>query len=147
MLQFLEASKNSIPQIVTFMERFNRIDGYPFIKKITKKNIKHFLKNSNLGKIWMIEKDEVAIGYLVLTFCFSFEYKGLYAYIDEIYIEETYRNQGIGTKAMEFAMRQAKKLKIKMIYLEVEKNNKKAKNIYTKLGFTENKRLLMMRKP
>lgn len=147
MLQIFEASAKNAPQILTFMEKFNRIYKYPFNKKIKKENIYQFLTNSGLGRIWIIKKDKIAIGYLVLTFCFSFEYKGLYAYIDEIYIEEAYRNQGIGTKVMQFALKQAKKLKIKMIYLEVEKSNKKAKGMYAKLGFAENKRVLMMRKP
>lgn len=129
------------------MKAFNKLDNYPFSKKITTQNLKKILENPNLGKIWMIESDKKAIGYLVITYCFSFEYKGLYAYIDEIYIDEKYRNQGIGTKAVQFAIRESKKGKIKMLYLEVEKHNKRATSVYEKLGFSENARSHMMRKP
>ena len=143
----MTASNRHISNLLEMMRKFNELDSYQFNKKITSENLKKFLANPDLGRIWLIEKEKTIIGYLILTFCFSFEYKGTYAYIDEIYLEKEFQNQGIGTQAMKFAMREAKKLNIKMLYLEVEPHNKPAKSLYKKLGFRENKRSLMMRKP
>ena len=48
--------------------------------------------------------------------------------IDEIYLYDEYRNKGIGTNLIN-------SVKNKNVYLWVYKNNEKAINLYTKLGF------------
>lgn len=50
--------------------------------------------------------------------------------LDEIYIDESYQNQGIGTNLIKSLM-----LSERIIYLWVYKENKKALNLYQKLGF------------
>ena len=50
--------------------------------------------------------------------------------LDEIYLEEEYQNQGIGTKIIKDLMN-----KNNTIYLWVYKDNEKAVSLYQKLGF------------
>jgi ribosomal protein S18 acetylase RimI-like enzyme len=62
---------------------------------------------------------------------------------EEMFILENYRNQGIGSKLLEFAIKSVKnyfkKLKIKprKIYLFVDERNEAAINLYKKFGFVK----------
>ncbi len=146
MIKIKAFSEKNTEELIEMMRDFNKLDNYPFNKKITTKNLKFFLKNSHLGNIWVVEINKKLIGYIILTFCFSFEHKGQCAYIDEVYINAKYRNQGIGTETLKYIIRKSKKLKIKMLYLEVEKHNTRAASIYEKLGFKNNDRQFMTMK-
>jgi ribosomal protein S18 acetylase RimI-like enzyme len=85
------------------------------------------------------------VGYVILTFGYNIEYKGRDAFIDEFYIEKEYRSRGIGKETMDYVVKESKKLGIKAIHLEVERNNETAKNLYLKFQFKDNVRILMTR--
>lgn len=131
--------------LLDFMRKFYAIDKYPFDTKIIKKNLSTFISNSELGQGWIIEQNKKPIGYIFLTFGFSFEYHGRDSFIDEFYIEKEYRKQGIGTEAIEMVTKKAKQLKVQAIHLEVERHNKAARNLYDKFKFEDNGRTLMTR--
>ena len=83
------------------------------------------------------------VGYVVLTFGFSFEYKGQDAFIDELFVKTEYLNQGIGNITMEYLKEQAKEIGINAIHLEVEKHNRKGSKLYINNGFRTSDRILM----
>jgi len=87
-----------------------------------------------------------AVGYLVITFGYSLEYHGQDAFIDELFIEANYRHQGIGTKAMEFALEACRELGIHALYLEVERANIAGQALYRKFGFEDSDRYLLTRR-
>jgi ribosomal protein S18 acetylase RimI-like enzyme len=100
----------------------------------------------SLGRIWLIYSDETAIGYVVLTFGFSLEYHGRDAFIDELFLLEAYRGQGIGSKIMQFALDACPALGIHALHLEVEPDNQAGLRLYRKHGFEKHDRHLMTRR-
>ncbi|MFY0598109.1 MAG: GNAT family N-acetyltransferase [Cyclobacteriaceae bacterium] len=82
--------------ILRMMRDFTAIDNYPFDRITREENLEEFSSNELLGRLYLIQKDDRNIGYIVLSFGFSFEYRGRDAFIDEFYIDEQFRNQGIG---------------------------------------------------
>lgn len=144
-ISHLEAGVKQIPVILEMMEDFNSIYGYSFEKKISERNLNEFICNKSLGRLWIIDVDKNSVGYVVLSFGFSFEYRGKDAFIDEIFIKEEFRHMGIGTKTMEFIEIKAKEFQIRAIHMEVEKDNQKAKRLYLKQGYSGNKRELLTR--
>lgn len=66
----------------------------------------------------------------------------LEALIDGLYVEKEYRNQGIATKLINFAINWAKEKNVKNIYLNVLEKNKDAINLYYKKGFKNFERKL-----
>ena len=102
-----------------------------------------FLENENLGKGWLIINDGQVMGYVILTFVFSFEYKGRIAFLDELFISSKARGMGLGKQALDFIHEEAKALSLKIIYLEVEGHNEVAKNLYLSKNFTSHNRGLM----
>ncbi len=137
------ARQDDIPLILGMMERFYAIDSYPFNRETKSSNLRTFIDNDQLGRLWIILFENTPIGYLALTFGFSFEYGGRDAFIDELFIEENFRNQGIGSEVMQFVEQQAGSLGVKAIHLEVEKSNVKGNRIYLKQGYASNDRTLL----
>ena len=80
--------------------------------------------NENLDKCMNIVLDDKIIGMVMLTD------KDDGKLLDELYIEEEYRNQGIGTDIIKNILKENK-----IVYLWVYKANTKAISLYNKLGF------------
>ena len=145
MSNFKTAETENIPTILEMMEEFYAIDNYKFDKLTTEKNLLGFINNNDFGKLWMIEFDGQIVGYVCLTFGFSFEYGGKLAFIDELFIKQDFRNIGLGRQAIDFIESQAPQLGIKTIHLEVEKHNERGMGLYLKSGFKESGRHLMVK--
>ena len=72
-----------------------------------------------LGRVWLIAADGEIVGYIVLAFDYSLEYRGRGAWVDEFFVRRTHRGLGIGAQALEFFAGQAKELGATVIHLEV----------------------------
>jgi ribosomal protein S18 acetylase RimI-like enzyme len=146
MIEFKILTLSDIETVVSMMEEFYAIDNYPISVDVSKALFQEFISNENLGKAWLIVSDNEIVGYLILTFVFSFEYKGRIAFLDELYVTEKARGKGIGNEAISFIKTESHKLSLKLIYLEVEPHNKKAQKLYLANGFESHKRQLMQYK-
>lgn len=100
--------------------------------------------HSNLGRVWLILISGKVVGYAILCFGYSIELGGRDAFIDELFIAEEFRGQGIGRQALEFIACQAASLDIAALHLEVARTNDKAKRLYLKAGFSSRERYHLM---
>lgn len=82
----------------------------------------------------MFEVDGTAAGYAVVSMKFETEVGGIAAWIEELFVDDEFRNQGIGSEFFMF-LKEELKGKIKRIRLEVGDDNDGAKRLYRKLGF------------
>jgi len=143
--QSLEISQ--IETITQMMQKFYAIDHYPIDIEVSKKLFHEFITNENLGKSWLIYCDETVVGYIILTFVFSFEYQGRIAFLDELYISENARGKGIGKITLEFIRNHAIQNKLQLIYLEIEPHNEVAKKLYISNDYVIHKRQFMKLTP
>jgi len=143
MIEFKPLAAPDIETIVSMMQEFYTIDDYPISVDFSKALFQEFISNENLGKAWLIVSDNEIVGYLILTFIFSFEYQGRIGFLDELYIIEKARGKGIGSEAIAFIKTESHKLSLKLIYLEVEPHNENAQKLYLANGFDSHKRQLM----
>lgn len=143
MITFKPLESVDIETIVPMMQDFYAIDNYPIDVAISKALFLEFLENEHLGRAWLIYFDNEVVGYIILTFIFSFEYKGTIAFLDELYLSEKARGKGIGKAAVDFIQSEARKLSLKIIYLEVEGHNQNAQQLYLSKDFTVHNRKLM----
>lgn len=132
-----------VPLVIGMMEDFYAIDNYPMDTEVSKILMLEFIQNESLGKGWLILKDGQPAGYVVLTFIFSFEYKGRIAFLDELFITEKARGLGLGKQVVEFIQEQAKLNSAKIVYLEVEPHNERAQELYLSKNFRQHNRKLM----
>ena len=143
MTTFKPLEITDISTITQMMQDFYAIDNYPMDVEVTKNLFQEFISNDHLGKSWLIYSESEIVGYIILTFIFSFEYGGKIAFLDELFIKETARGKGIGKEAIQFIQREVPKLSLKLLYLEVEPHNENAQKLYLAHDFVIHNRKLM----
>ena len=129
--------------ITQMMQDFYAIDNYPMDVEVTKTLFQEFISNEHHGKSWIIYSKNEIVGYIILTFIFSFEYGGKIAFVDELFIKETARGKGFGKEAIQFIQSEVPKLSLKLLYLEVEPHNENAQKLYLAHDFELHNRKLM----
>ena len=143
MIHYNILEPSQIESITSMMQDFYAIDNYPIDIEASKKLFQEFITNEHLGKSWLIYSEDELVGYVILTFIFSFEYQGRIAFIDELYLKESARGRGIGTKTLQFIKEQIPKLSLKLLYLEVEHHNENAQKLYLANEFEIHNRKLL----
>ena len=151
MIQFKILEFSQIETITTMMQDFYAIDNYPIDIEVSKKLFQEFISNEKLGKAFLIchsneGRTSELVGYVILTYVFSFEYKGRIAFLDELYIKENFRGKGIGKQTIDFIKEQASNQNVKLIYLEVENHNQNAQKLYLAHNFEVHNRKLLKHK-
>jgi diamine N-acetyltransferase len=143
MIELRLATEEDALTILKLMEKFYFIDNYPFNRETVQPNLKLLITNESLGRLWLIESKNEIIGYLALTFGFSFEYGGRDAFIDEFFIVEEFRGKGIGKTVLQLLEPLALEAGVQTLHLEVEPHNKAGNQLYLKSGFKGNDRILL----
>ena len=105
--------------------------------------IEWLIDNDVCGAGWFIESAGLTAGYLVLTIGYSLEFHGRYGLLDELFVEEAFRGQGIGAQALAFAEQVCRLRGLRALRLEVGRQNPRAQDLYTRSGFEEHDRNLM----
>lgn len=96
--------------------------------------------------IFVAELDNEIVGYANTWTVYSIFSGGKALTIDDLYIHTSYRRSGIGEKIMEYLNDFAVKNSYKRIQLHAELENKRAHNLYKKLGFNQEGMLFFMKK-
>ena len=143
MTTFKPLEISDIEVITQMMQDFYAIDNYQMDVEVAKNLFHEFISNENLGKSWLIYSENEIVGYIILTFIFSFEYGGKIAFVDELFIKETARGKGFGKEAIQFIQGEVPKLSLKLLYLEVEPHNENAQKLYLAHDFEFHNRKLM----
>jgi len=117
--------------------------AYFFDESAVRGVLRKFLATPDLGRAWVFLDGETLVGYIVLTFGYSFEYHGRDSFIDELYIEPQYRRLGIGRRAMQFVEESVSELGVNAIHLEVDQGNDPATELYRRAGYDDHSRFLM----
>ena len=93
-----------VPQILALMEEYWRFEGIGgFEQARAAALLRHLLSRPHLGTVWAARAAGRVVGYLIAVLVFSFEYQGLVAEIDELFVSPQARRDGIGTALLEVA--------------------------------------------
>jgi GNAT superfamily N-acetyltransferase len=143
-IAFLPAGPEHLTELLAMMKDLQADDPWscPFDEAIISKVTEQLLRDPSLGRVWLIIAAGERIGYIVMSFDFSLEYRGRNAWVDEIFVSRKHRGRGVGTAALQFFARQAKELGVSAIHLEVNHGNP-AIDLYRRAGFQDHRRYLM----
>lgn len=86
------------------------------------------------GQITLLSRSENIIGYAILIRYWSNEYGGLLLFLDELFVKEDFRGQGIGTHFIQDLLDSVGE-DFKAVFLEVIPSNDRALQLYQRLGF------------
>ena len=82
MISFKPLEIADIEVITQMMQNFYAIDNYPMDVEVAKTLFQEFISNEHLGKSWLIYSENEIVGYIILTFIFSFEFGVKIAFLD-----------------------------------------------------------------
>jgi len=114
----------------------------PFHESTVRANLAELLQNPVYGVAYLVLEENTPIGYLVICFDYSLEYRGKGAWIDELFVEAAYRGKGIGTQLLDLAENASREHQAKFLHLEVTHGNP-AIELYRRRGFVDHPRHLM----
>jgi len=140
---FKPAQLSDVDTPVALMREYYEFDRLPFDAQIARQTLTTLIQDDALGYMWLIQVGAQAVGYVVLTLDYSLEYRGRGAYVDELYLQEAFRGQGIGAQALGFVEEVARSLGLHALHLEVDRHNTRAQAVYRKAGFEDHDRYLM----
>ena len=114
----------------------------PFHQATVRTNLAELLQNPVYGVVYIVREQSAPIGYLVICFDYSLEYRGKGAWIDELFVEAAHRGKGIGTQLLDLAEAASREHHAKFLHLEVTHGNS-AIELYRRRGFVDHHRYLM----
>jgi diamine N-acetyltransferase len=129
--------------VLTRMREFYAGELLPYDPEIASRALHELWQQPSLGRVILIEDHGVQVGYVVLTFGFSLEFRGRDALVDELYVRESYRGRGFGTACLRWIEDMCIREGIHALHLEVDHVNSRAKKLYHAVGFRDHDRHLL----
>jgi len=102
---------------------------------VLRKTLTDALSDCRYLEAFGFEAEGVLAGYGMVAISYSTEAGGLCAWIEDIYIEPSYRGKGIGSSFLDFVWQRYHK-RVVRIRLEAEPENTRAMAVYRKAGYT-----------
>ena len=140
---FKPAGQTDIAVLTAFMRELFEFDRKAFDEPAARKALEKVFSGELPARVWLIVSEEETIGYVVLTFGCSLEYRGRDAFLDELYVREDARGRGVGRQALEFVEQVCRSERVEALHLEVDRENRRAQTVYREFGFKEHDSYLM----
>jgi ribosomal protein S18 acetylase RimI-like enzyme len=140
------ATLNDLSSLIPFVKAYHEFEEIESTLAELEESLRPLLTMEYVGRIWFVSTDNKRIGYLVLCFGYSIEFRGRDAFLDELYLEPEYRGKSIGKEVLRLLEPEAKSLGVKALHLEVAHENSRAKHLYETFGFAARDRYTFMSK-
>jgi len=138
-----QASPDNVQQLVMMMAEFYAEGGYPLNHQRASEAFAKLLADDRLGYVWLIQADGQDAGYVVLTLCYSMEYGGPNAFVDDLFVRLPFRRAGLATAALTEVREFCAKRGVRAIQVETGRDNTAAQAVYRRVGFRETDRQLL----
>ncbi len=126
-----EAGSDDLVDLARLNELFNEVKGTP-------DQLAARLAHPKCAEIPIVaEIDNRVVGFTALRVVPSVFYEESHAELTEIYVEEPYRRQGVGSALIHFAERLARRKGAEEIILQTGRGNQGAKGFYNAMGYEE----------
>ncbi len=130
---FTHADTQIVTELITSLYREDPGSRPMTSQKITR-TLDALTDHPDRGSIVVLENGGKIIGYSLLINYWSNELGGNLLVMDELYIIDKYRGQGVGTAFIEHVI-SSNRGKAVALQLEVTANNVRARKLYVRLGF------------
>lgn len=88
------------------------------------------------GAVLSAEVDGEIVGVAVLAYTWTLEHGGLCTWLDELFVDESSRNGGIGTALLHRALEVARADGCAAVDLEVDRDHARVESLYVREGFS-----------
>lgn len=142
------ATLSQLNDLELLVQAYHLFDSIQSTKDSRLESLKPLLSQQNeVGFVAVATSNSELLGYIALCFGYSIEFSGRDAFIDEFFIKEPYRGDGLGSQLISFSKEQALNYSIKVMHLEVSSSNLSASRFYSKHLFLKRDRFYLMSCP
>ena len=145
-MEFREATPELETVCLKMMSDYCKMNGYHFRETERSRLYEEFIQNEKLGKCWVIWFSGKVIGYIILTFGYSFEHGGRDALVDELYLNEEFRSRGLDKLILESIEFFSIKYGAKVVYIKEDRAKASQKKDYRESGFEADNQSLFTKK-
>ncbi len=125
-------------EIVTMMRSLYEEDqpAHPVDTSAFPATVEHLMMCPSAGQIVLIFQGCQLRGYAILIPYWSNEFGGVLLFVDELFVQDGSRNQGIGRRFFRY-LEQERPFAGVALALEVNPNNRRAHRLYESMGFVK----------
>lgn len=131
------ATRSDLESLLKLVQEFHQLEQLAFDPDLDRTALEQLLSDPALGQIWLIQQSNTILGYVIVTFGYSVEFRGREASIEELYLRPDYRKLGIGTQTLQFLESIYRSRNFTCLSLEVSAHNHSAQRVYRKAGFDD----------
>ena len=145
-LEFKPVQAEHVDLVIAMMRALEEEDPNkkPFDERSRRESCEQMMREPHLGRIWLIAKEGLPVGYVVLAYVFSFEYGGRDAFIDELYVCSRAPRNGNWPQRTGFCQERSEgALGLRTLHLEVSHANSGALKLYRGAHFADHDRYLL----
>jgi GNAT superfamily N-acetyltransferase len=128
------ASSSDVPVLVQLMEEFYLESRYSLDRRWATNSFLALLSNPSLGSVWLLLRNGDAAGYAVLTVRFSMEHGGVDAFVDDLFVRDEHRRNGVATAALIEVFVECRRRGVLAVHVEVGRDNIAANALYGRFG-------------
>lgn len=140
-----DAHDKDLRLLLPMMEDFYREEGIRWDPIRMPTAAARLLSDPSLGRVVVIERDDEALGYAVLTWGYDLEFGGRDSFLTEIYVSPPLRGRGWGRRLLEQVEGVARASGAGAIHLEVRPDNAPAVGLYRRAGYSPTGRTFLSR--
>jgi GNAT superfamily N-acetyltransferase len=132
-----KASLVDVQQLVSMMAEFYAGSPCTLNPRRATAAFSSLLADERLGHIWFIQANSKDVGYVVVTYCYTMNYGGLSAVVDDFFIQPAFRGAGLGKAARAEVRSLCANSGIRAIHVETGHDNAPALAVYRRAGFVD----------
>ncbi len=135
---------DTFAQLLPLVRAYHEFESVELDEETRAAVLRPLLGESTLGRVWLVSIAGEVVGYVAICFGYSIEFAGRDAFVDELFITEAHRGQGIGRDVLARVESEAAALGIRVLHLEVARTNTRAQKLYAAAGFRARERFFLM---
>ena len=145
-VQFRVCTEADLPIVQNHVLSLYRkeLPGMEMTSSKIRSTFKEFTLRPEKGRIIAFEMDNTVVGYAILVFFWSNEFGGDFIEVDELFVQEGYRNRGIGKMFFHW-LEETWYGKAVGLALQTLPSNERAIAFYKRMGFSVSKNLHFMK--
>jgi ribosomal protein S18 acetylase RimI-like enzyme len=135
--------EGGLAEALGLMRVFYAHERFDFDPEASGRMLRHLLARPEVGAVFLAREAGRALGYLVLTRCYSLEFGGPFVLLDEIFVLPEAQGRGLGKRLLDTASAYCRASGFGYLRLEVQKKNLRALEVYRAYGFRTEDRFLL----
>lgn len=145
LVSFRTCTSKDFSTLLPFIRLFYKCDRIRFSAAIVGPALRKLLRDDSHGHAFLLETCKTPVGYAIMTYNYDLEYGGLEGMLTDLFVLKKYRDQGIGSLALDEIEDFCRDRGIDALELQVRRGNQTAQRFYRQAGYRPLERILMVR--